>query len=1025
MRRVLMASTGFLAIAWSGSALAETVIDTKVTTPVRTSTVKSGARDDVRIASTGTVNPTSGPAVTIDSNNTVTNAGTIQVTDANDATGILAQAGVTGAITNSGKITIDETYTPTDTDKDGDLDGPFAQGSGRAAIRTLGAFTGNIAHSGEILVEGNDSAGIRLGGTLTGNFTHDGKTVVIGDHSVGVRLADVTGNITLGGSIGASGQGAVGARFDGDVTGALVVQGGIAATGYRNVVAPADLSKLDADDLLQGGSALLIGGNVSGGVVLSGATDKTGDVISYGGAPAFQIGSATRSVTIGPVAGTTPGPGLQINGRVTGAGVYSGIAATGLNVGGLGGTVTIANGIAVGGTVQATAVGANATALRIGAGATTPEIAITGTIAATGGTAAVSTGVLIDSGGSVPKVRNSGIIRVVAGKDGTGIAIQDRSGGLTLIENNGVISATGAEGGRNIAIDLSANTSGATVRQIAQTSGTTAPSIAGAIRFGAGNDVLDIAAGTVNGEVTFGAGRDTLALSGSGRFDGTADFGGEADLITIKEKGVFAGKLANAGNVAVTIASGGGTFAANGATTIGSLTLGDQSVLSVALDKANPAASLIQVNGATTIGTGSQLALRVTSGADITGRYVVLRSGTLTGLSNLTLSAEAVPFLFKGTLSASQPNEIAVEVARKAKTELGFNAAQFNAFDAIDTALNGDAKVAAAVRGIYKGEEFRGAVDQLLPNYAGGVFESVTLGARSAAGQMLEPSGSFSEEGEWGFWLTPVGYDASKDTHNTIRYDVNGWGMSTGVEHKTGAGNFGLALALLKGRASEGIATNRVDHRQYELAATWRGHWGGLQAHARVGAARVSFDSLRYFDGVIGSEKVHRETRADWNGMLYSAGASVGYEHMIGGISVRPNVILEYYRLNEDAYRESGGGAAVDLIVDKRKSDELAVTAGLAAGVNVGGDNRYEQWSRIEIEGGRRQRIAGDLGSTTASFAGGTPFTIDPEDRGSGWVGKIRAITGTTEVRLSAEGGAEQRLGNIALSARAALQFAF
>ncbi len=49
-------------------------------------------------------------------------------------------------------------------------------------------------------------------------------------------------------------------------------------------------------------------------------------------------------------------------------------------------------------------------------------------------------------------------------------------------------------------------------------------------------------------------------------------------------------------------------------TNIASLSLGDQSILSVALDKANPTANLIQVGGATTIGANSQLALRVSGG---------------------------------------------------------------------------------------------------------------------------------------------------------------------------------------------------------------------------------------------------------------------------------------------------------------------------------------------------------------------------------------------------------------------------
>mgnify|MGYP007076400440 CR=1 FL=1 len=88
----------------------------------------------------------------------------------NGATGIFANAGTAGGITNSstGKIIIDESYTPTDIDNDGDLDGPFAVGSNRVGIATGGAFTGNIVNSGEITIEGNNSAGIRLGGPLTG-----------------------------------------------------------------------------------------------------------------------------------------------------------------------------------------------------------------------------------------------------------------------------------------------------------------------------------------------------------------------------------------------------------------------------------------------------------------------------------------------------------------------------------------------------------------------------------------------------------------------------------------------------------------------------------------------------------------------------------------------------------------------------------------------------------------------------------------------------------------------------------------
>jgi uncharacterized protein with beta-barrel porin domain len=1044
--RRLFASTSLSTLLLATGAAAQTVIDARQTAPVRTSTVKAGARDDLRIGANGAVATVGGVAVTIDSDNKVANGGLIQITDASDATAVLAQDDVKGDVANTGKLIVDETYAPVDADKDGDLDGPFAQGARRFGIRTAGRFTGNIGNAGEITVEGNDSAGIYLGGATSGTVTHEGKTTVVGDRSVGVRLDTVSGSVTLGGTITASGQGAVGARLDGDVGGALTVQGLIGATGYRYTTPPASASKLDADDLLQGGPALIVAGNVGGGVVLGSATGKVADVVSFGSAPAFQIGAAGRGVTIGAVAGKTPAAGLVIDGKVTADGVYTGVASNALAIGGLGGAVTIAGGVAVGGSVQAGASGGNATAIRFGAGATTPELRVAGLVsAAASGGATQAMAVSVEAGASLPAIRNSGTIR--AGAGATATAILDRSGTLLLVENSGAIVASGASAASgNVAIDLSATTFGTVVRQVAGASGAAAPSITGAIRFGGGDDILDLSAGTVVGDVTFGAGgnrltmtgasgyagvatfgagADTLSIGGTAKFAGTADFGGGADRLSIAETGVFAGRLLNSANAAVSVAAGGGTFAPTGVTSIASLDLGAKSVLSVGLDRANPAANVIQVAGATTIGADTRLALRVTGGSDVAGRYVVLTTGTLTGASNLSLTTENVPFLYKGALVTTLPNQIAVDVVRKATGELGFNRAQASAFDAIDAALGSDGKVAAAIRGIYDGGEFRSAVDQMLPNYAGGVFEGVTLGSRVAARQLLEPSGRFSEEGGWGAWLTPLGWDSSKETRDTLSYDVNGWGISGGLERKTGMGNIGVSLSYLSGRDSEGEALNRVDHKQYELAGHWRGHWGGLSASARGSAAWIKLDSVRRFDGLIGNEAVSRRASADWNAQLYSGAATVAYEHLIGRISLRPTVALDYYRLNEDAYRERGGGTAMDLTVRERTSDELALTGSLAAGLNIGGSNRYDQWTRLELEGGWRERVAGALGRTTASFANGQAFTLDPEARDGGWVAKARAVTGTSEVRLSGEAAAERRFGDVALSARAALQFAF
>src|SRR3546814_14260118 len=73
-------------------------------------------------------------------------------------------------------------------------------------------------------------------------------------------------------------------------------------------------------------------------------------VRSYGSAASIRLGSADRDVAIGAVAGTGTGLGFIIDGAVLGDGLYAGKDGNAIQIGGLGGAVTIAGGIGIGGT---------------------------------------------------------------------------------------------------------------------------------------------------------------------------------------------------------------------------------------------------------------------------------------------------------------------------------------------------------------------------------------------------------------------------------------------------------------------------------------------------------------------------------------------------------------------------------------------------------------------------------------------------------------------------------------------------
>ena len=1062
MRQFLLASTCLVAAA--SPVAAETTISTTVTGPVRTSTVKAGGLpDDILINSSGVVNGTAAGGVIIDSNHKLNNQGTIQIGNLNNVAGVDVAAGVTSDINVGGKIIVDEPYTPTDADNDGDLDGPFATGTARFGIRTNGAMTGNIliAQGGTITVEGNNSAGIYLGGPLTGNFRHDGTTNVVGNNTLGVRLADVSGNARLAGTISVRGQGATAIQSTGNISGAMVLQGTITASGYRFTTPPSDVTKLDADDLLQGGPAVSIEGNVAKGIILAvppkdnSTTDNdedddgiedskegTATVASFGSAAALRIGSA-GAITIGATEGTGTNFGLIVDGGILGSGLYTGVDGNALQIGGQGGTVSIANGVGVTGAIEAKSLDRNATAVRFGAGAASPELRNAGKILASSGNNALAhaTAVSVEAGANLPMLRNSGEIKASTGADGTATAIIDKSGSLSLIENSGTISASGATAAstRNVAIDLTTNGAGAIVKQTVVASTFPAPSIIGDVRFGAGSDTLDIADGKLTGNVSFGngdndflmsgdaitegklsfgAGADSIATSGTSVFNGSVDFGGGADTLTIGGTSSFTGQLANAAGLAVSLNKG--TFGVVKTANIASLNVTDGGILAVTLSNTAAESSQLNVSGTASFASGSKLMLNVANVAEAEGHFIVINAGTLTGGSNLTASSELLPFLYKGTLSVTG-NQVAVDIGRKSATELGLNDSESSAYNAIYEALTTDDDIGDSFLAVRDQEEFVGQLRQMLPEHAGGTFEAVTMGDRSVARMLSDPKAPYEDDGGTDLTFGQVAWGSSKSIGDTAGYEIGGWGASGTAELSTGFGKVGATLAYLWGKDDDKATDNTVNANQYSIAAHWRLQTGGLQVGARGSYSFLSFKGKRFFRAGEGEDAIERTIKGDWNGSLFSATAFGSYELWAGSFFIRPAASFEYYRLSEDGYDEEGGGTALDLSVDKRKSDELAVNGLMIAGFEWGAYRPDEGYFRVELEGGRRQIVGGSLGKTSARFEDGDSFTLTPEDRESGWVGRLRGIGGNSSFRIAGEVGAEERDQKVGLSARASL----
>lgn len=1038
LRHLLFAAASPICLM-AGAAQAETAISTAVTTPVATASAASGARDDVKITSAGSVKPTGGAAVTLNSDNSVANEGEIAIRDADNATGILVLGGMTGEVKNAGSITIDESAEAKDADGDGDLDGPFATGSGRFGVRVTGpgAFHGSITQSaGSINIEGNDSAAISVETAIDGSVSTSGALTVVGDRSYGVHTAGtVGGDVAVRSTVSAIGEGAVAVATDDNVGGKLVIGGAVSTTGFRYTTRPADaaVEKLDADDLLIGGPAVRVRGDVYGGLVVDAppadldpdnadedgdgvadAQETTGTVTSFGSAPAILVGSDSRDVRLGVGAGAY---GVDIKGNVQSLGLYDGVDATAIQLGGLGGKATVDGGVRVAGAITAAAVKADATGLRLGAGAGTPTIRVDGGAIRASSTAVDAVdvrAVQIDGGASVGYLGNSGEISAsINGAKGTATAILDASGSLGLIENINKISATVATTdttqtvtGRGVAIDLRANTSGATVRQSANSSSSITPTITGDVLFGSGPSRLELLAGVLNGAVAFGAGDDTLVIDGDAKLTGALSDAG--------------------GGLTVNIAKGRLTATNADTVNLTSLTLGATGELVLTADPAAGKSTLLDVAGAADLATGSKLGLRFASKLSESASFTLIKAGALTtGTLDDSLLSDT-PWLYKAELRIDGANNsVLADVRRRTAAEAGMNAAEAAAYDAVFANFDRDATVRDALLGKTDESSFAKLYDQFLPDFTGSLFHTLAAASDATNRAIDETDGQLSSEGPR-VWTQEIALLVKRDVDRTTNYDANGFGLAAGVEAPfDGLGTLGLSTSFVNVNVDDAFASaaETLGGQVFSAGVYWRDSVGGLTANLGLNGGYATLKSTRTLsDPTMG---LNKSAKSDWSGVTFAAHAGLSYLAQFGRFFVKPQASADYFMLKEDGRTEAGGGEAMDLSIDERSSNQLSAFAGLTLGARFGEESAFV-WVP-ELTAGWRQAVGDGVDVTTARFvAGGPAFSLAAPDLSGGGPVLRLALRGQGEFfDFAVEGGGEFRDDYEAYDGRVVVRFVF
>jgi hypothetical protein len=573
-KRALMLSAAITALV-AGPAAADTTISNKVTMPQNTETDGS-----ILITSSGAViistSPPTAAALTIHSDNAlVNNEGLISYKDVSGATAVELTTGYSGDFQSTGKIDL----TGTGDDKTGILI------SGIPGDINSGTFTGIIPSGGKRLVainlasgsttslQGDNSIGISqlsgtnivgdidIGGSLSVEPTSLTSTNASSGHPLAINLAGtMTGNLDIetGGIVQATGEGAEGVQILGTLSGAVINNGTIESAGTLR-------ANPNNSNEPQAGSALLIGGSITGGIynagpsTVSDTTTVRGLISTGGNAPTILInptlanGSPTGNLVIGFYSDPTDSGYSFLNrGTISGASINADVPVTTFSIVGASSTAEtiFQGGLFNGGSITAAATtntkasSVTANALYIGDYAMVPEInnsneSASGSINATvtgpesGSAYAIWIAPLanycptgsatcpmmsLDNSGSITAVATTTNPDFVGGL--TAYAIYDQSGTLNSITNSGTIEATATTLKNNsqiaIAADLTLNTTGVTF--------TNTGTVDGSILFGSGNDTLNVTGSaqvpaTVNGNINFGGcnsssgnGDDTLII---------------------------------------------------------------------------------------------------------------------------------------------------------------------------------------------------------------------------------------------------------------------------------------------------------------------------------------------------------------------------------------------------------------------------------------------------------------------------------------------------------------------------------
>ena len=974
------------------------------TTASTTATAANNSAGNISVASGGSIIvTTSGPAVTINSNNSVTNAGTISSSAVSGATGLLMSgtALTSASLINNGAISITGTG-----------------GSGNTGLLVSGdPITGSITAGllGSISVLGDSALGASIAASFTGDISLRGITVSGASSTAASVTAPLTGNLTLYGVNTSSGAGGYGLLVTAPISGTVRNAGSLTAGTTQSV----DATTLAAVPGVIALAGERIAASVGGGLlndryyidatgVQVTTVDTTVDtlvnstIVTSGTAPALWVApntAAPQAISIGAVGSGDDAYAIVNRGLLETLPGNTGLATVALLVGGGGATTTLAGGI----NSQATAsiidysLNASATGIDLAAGAVVPALVNQGSLtvaaqqsAATSsvaiGTGGAAFGVVVVNGAALTSLINSGTISVTAAGDGNGAtAIIDRSGTLRSITNSGTISAAAVAGAPTRAIDLSASTA----------------------------DVVVTNSGTITGDVVFGSGASTLALTG-GKITGAVAFGTGDNLLAMSGTSTLATSLTSAAPLRVTLTDSAALDLTNNSASLGSLAASGNATLLVPLTAGQ---SGVVLSGAASFTGGSTITLAVQSLAQTQNLTIVTAAGGVSTdhLSTL-INGLTSSYLFAATAPTLTDTTLSVSLSRKSAADIGLTGAQAALFDASIPALTNGSVEAIAVSNLSSQDAVVAAYRQITPPSFGRAplraaqnIADAGFGAASDRMSVIEDLRHGGIKG-LGVWAQEVGnFGQQAAGTNETGFKSSGFGLAAGVDMPLlGLDAVGLGLVsnwtTVHQRSASGLkdVSLPIATLGIEPYASWS--WKALFVQVSGLAAHVGYDTERTL--TIGS--LTDTVDANWTGTQFGAGATLGARFKLGRFRITPSNAVYWTSLRQGKYTETGGGN-FDLAVAAQKDSVTSNTSKLSLAYLLPlGDGTIQ----IEGHGAYVHQFNAKPTSTVANFvSGGDAITLTGDDV-DGAEHSFGGGLGYTQAALSFRAGYDRRQGD-------------